>query len=65
MAFNLGISGLLKFKKTLKLIEEGNYKLAAKEMLKSKWANQVKNRAKHLSIMMEKDCSFEEAKELI
>lgn len=65
MAFNLGISGLLKFKKTLKLIEEGNYKLAAKEMLKSKWATQVKNRAKHLSLMMEKDCSFEEAKELI
>jgi lysozyme len=65
MAFNLGISGLLKFKNTLRLIEEGNYELAAKEMLKSKWATQVKNRAKHLSIMMAKDCSFEKAKELI
>lgn len=41
LAFNLGIAGLLKFKKTLALIEKGDYKGASKELLNSKWAHDV------------------------
>lgn len=49
MAFNLGIGGLLTFKNTLKLIEQHKYKEASNQMLLSKWAKQVKGRAKRLS----------------
>ena len=52
MAFNLGIRGLKKFKNTLKYIEDGNYKQASKNMLASKWAIQVGNRATELSMQM-------------
>lgn len=52
MAFNLGIPGLLTFKNTLRLIQEGKYALAADAMLASKWATQVKTRASHLARMM-------------
>jgi lysozyme len=49
MCFNLGIGTLLTFKNTLKLIKNGNYDIAATEMLKSKWASQVGFRAIRLS----------------
>lgn len=49
MAFNLGIYGLLKFKKTLAAVERGDYKVAATEMLSSPWAMQVKGRAIRLA----------------
>ncbi len=52
MAYNLGISGLLKFRQTLEYISKGNYSLAADEMLKSKWAKQVGYRAVELSNMI-------------
>lgn len=52
MCFNLGIAGLLKFKNTLAAIERGNYAEAAEQMLKSKWAEQVGQRAKRLSGLM-------------
>lgn len=55
MRFNLGMQGLLGFKNTLKLIEAGQYKSAATNMLVSKWAGQVKGRAKRLARMMETD----------
>lgn len=45
MAFNLGIKGLLSFKKTLALMERGNFTDAAKEMGNSRWAHQVGQRA--------------------
>lgn len=45
MAYNLGINGLLGFKKTLSLLERGEYDAAATEMLDSQWAKQVKTRA--------------------
>jgi lysozyme len=54
MAFNLGVDGLLKFNKTLSLINSGKYKEASKEMLNSKWAKQVGNRAYELSAMLTK-----------
>jgi len=52
MAFNLGTFGLLQFTNTLSLIEHGDYDLAAKHMLKSKWASQVKGRAVELAELM-------------
>ena len=52
MAYNLGIPGTLKFKRTLNLIEHGDYDNAADAMLKSKWAEQVKSRAVELSKQM-------------
>jgi lysozyme len=61
MAFNLGITGLLKFKKTLSSIEKGAYHQAAVEMLDSTWAQQVKGRARRLSDMMDNNRPFEQA----
>ena len=52
MCFNLGIGRLLGFRKTLKAIESGDYLLAAIEMLDSKWARQVGNRATRLARIM-------------
>ena len=52
MCYNLGIAGLMTFKQTLKHIQEGNYNLASKGMLNSKWATQVGNRAKELAGIM-------------
>jgi lysozyme len=54
MYFNLG-NRLFGFKKTLKFIEEGNFAKAAEEMLDSKWAGQVGERAQRLSEMMKND----------
>ena len=52
MAYNLGINGLLSFKKTLRHIELHDYDAAADEMLNSKWAAQVGQRADRLAEMM-------------
>jgi lysozyme len=52
MAFNLGRPNLLAFKKTQALLKNRNYKSASKEMLRSKWASQVKGRAVTLSNMV-------------
>jgi lysozyme len=49
MTFNMGIYELLKFKNTLMFIKRGDYKSAAEEMLNSKWAKQVGQRAIDLS----------------
>lgn len=38
MAFQLGVSGLQKFKKMLAALEEGKYQEACREGLDSKWA---------------------------
>lgn len=53
MCYNLGLSGLIGFKKMLSAVEAGDYKRAAKEMLDSKWAFQVKGRAIELAKIME------------
>ena len=52
MAFNLGIAGLMTFKKMLLACEHGNFKIAATEMLSSKWAEQVGYRASELAEQM-------------
>ena len=52
MIFNLGFSGFMEFKKTIRFIEKGDYDSAALEMLDSKWSRQVGNRATELASMM-------------
>ena len=52
MAFNLGVPRLCKFKKMWNAIHEQKYDIAAKEMLDSRWANQVKSRAVKLANAM-------------
>ncbi len=52
MGFNLGVTNLLGFKRTLPFVQSGRYDAAATEMLVSQWANQVKQRAVRLAQMM-------------
>lgn len=52
MAFNLGLGGLLKFRKFQYALERSNYTEAAREMMDSKWAKQVGKRAERLAEMM-------------
>ena len=52
MAFNMGVPRLGKFKKMWAAIHENNFEEAAKEMLDSRWANQVKSRATKLAHAM-------------
>jgi len=53
MAFQLGISGLLSFRKTLEAVRTGDYTLAAKGMRASKWARQTPGRANRMADAME------------
>jgi lysozyme len=53
MAFNIGVRGLLNFQKMLTAVEAGQWGIAAKEMLDSKWARQVPQRAARLAQQME------------
>ena len=52
MVFNLGMPRFLEFKATIRAIRSGNYSAAAEQMLQSKWARQVGQRAKTLAGMM-------------
>jgi len=52
MAFQMGINGLQKFKKTLSLVEMGDYDSAADNMMKSLWAKQTPNRAAEMAEQM-------------
>lgn len=52
MAYNLGVTGLMGFAKTLTHIRAGEYTKASNEMLDSRWAKQVPNRAQELAIQM-------------
>ena len=45
MCFNLGIQGLLQFKEMMLALESDDFERAAMEMLNSKWAEQVGERA--------------------
>jgi lysozyme len=49
MAFNMGLGTLLKFKKTLQALKDGEFETAAVEALDSKWARQVGDRAKRIA----------------
>lgn len=52
MAFNLGMSGLGKFKNMISAIENSDWEEAASQMMDSKWATQVGRRAEELSEAM-------------
>ena len=53
MAYQLGVGGVLKFKKMWAALKKGDYQKAADEMLDSKWAReQTPNRAKKLAEIM-------------
>lgn len=52
MAFNLGVDGLLGFRRMILAIDRGHYEQASREMLNSKWAGQVFSRAIRLAKMM-------------
>ena len=53
MAFQMGLRGLLQFKRTLGSIEDGHYGEAAAGMLDSTWAKQTPARAQRLAKQME------------
>ncbi|ADE14168.1 glycoside hydrolase family 24 [Nitrosococcus halophilus Nc 4] len=52
MAYNLGMGGLLSFKRMIAALGDRNYTLAACEMVDSLWAKQVGNRAAELAEQM-------------
>jgi lysozyme len=52
MTFNLGLTRLLYFKKMIAAINARDYTEASKQMLDSRWARQVGNRATTLAKMM-------------
>ena len=52
MCFNMGLTRLAKFKKTLAAVRAGEYEVAASEMLDSLWADQVGKRANELAEQM-------------
>jgi lysozyme len=55
MLFNLGLARFREFKRMISAISRGAFAEAAKEMLESKWATQVGERATELARMMERD----------
>lgn len=52
MSFQMGVAGLMGFKNTLKMVENGDYDGAAAGMLRSLWATQTPARAQRLSLQM-------------
>ena len=52
MAFNMGVPRLSKFKKMWAAVHENKFDIAAKEMLDSRWAIQVKSRSTKLAHAM-------------
>ena len=53
MAFQMGLGGLLSFKRMLSYIRVHNYTRAYEEMIDSKWATQTPSRAYRLAKQME------------
>ena len=53
MGFQLGIEGMLAFKKMIQALKAKDYETASAEMLDSKWAKQTPGRAKRLAGQME------------
>jgi len=49
MAYQLGVNGLLKFKKMWKALEKKDFKKASLEALDSRWAKQTPNRANRIA----------------
>ena len=51
MCYQMGVSGVMKFKKALAAMKNGEWDLAATELLDSRWAKQTPNRANELADM--------------
>ena len=49
MCYQLGVTGVSKFRRAISALQEGDWDEAANEMLDSLWARQTPNRAKELS----------------
>ena len=49
MAFNLGLSGLMEFRKTWEYLRQEKYGRASAEALDSRWAQQVPQRAERVA----------------
>ena len=49
MCYQLGVTGVSKFKKTIAYLQDKRWEEASVEMLDSLWARQTPNRAKELS----------------
>ena len=49
MCYQLGVTGVSKFKKTISFLQNKQFHDASEEMLDSLWAKQTPNRAKELS----------------
>jgi lysozyme len=54
LTFNMGIGTLQSFKNTLAAIKRGSYDIAADNLLASRWATQVHDRAKRIADLMRK-----------
>ncbi len=54
MVFNLGLPRFRQFRKAIAAIKDRRWDDAAREMLDSRWAKQVKGRAKELARIMRK-----------
>lgn len=52
MSYQLGVHGVLKFKKMIQAIIDDDYKLASEEMLDSLWHKQTPERAQELAGVM-------------
>lgn len=52
MSYQMGVNGVLKFKKMWEALKHGDYQTASKEALNSMWAKQTPDRAKKLSDLM-------------
>jgi lysozyme len=52
MAYQLGVSGLMRFKKMLTALETGDRERAAVEALDSTWAKQTPNRAQRVAALI-------------
>jgi len=55
MVFQLGLSGVIKFKMMLHHLKEKDFQSAAREALDSKWAKQTPSRAEQIAKMIEHD----------
>ena len=55
MVFNMGMEGVKRFKKMIKAISEGDDERVVIEMLDSRWARQVGNRANELAYQWQQD----------
>lgn len=57
MAFQMGINGLMGFRRMWAALEQGDWELAAEEALDSRWAEQTPRRAREVARMISGEAS--------